>query len=122
MANELLEEKALSFAVRCVNLKKALLNWQEYIISKQMMKSGTSVGANISESQSAQSDLDYISKLSISLKEARETKYWFDLLNRTDYIDKKEYLSLSSDVKEMIAMLTVLIKKKKEKLGIEISK
>ena len=122
MANELLEEKALSFAVRCVNLKKALLNRQEYIISKQMMKSGTSVGANISESQSAQSDLDYISKLSISLKEARETKYWFDLLYRTDYIDEKEYLSLCSDVKEMIAMLTVLIKKKKEKLGIEISK
>lgn len=119
----MLEEKALSFAVRCVNLKKALLNRQEYIISKQMMKSGTSVGANISESQSAQSDLDYISKLSISLKEARETKYWFDLLYRTDYIiDEKEYLSLCSDVKEMIAMLTVLIKKKKEKLGIEISK
>ncbi|MBR4773099.1 MAG: four helix bundle protein [Bacteroidales bacterium] len=119
MANELLQEKGLSFAVRCVNLMKILNERHEFVISKQMMRSGTSIGANISESQSAQSDMDYISKLSISLKEARETKYWFDLLYRTEYIDEKEYNSMCMDVKEMIAMLTTLIKSKKQKLGIE---
>lgn len=119
MANELLQEKGLSFAIRCVNLMKLLNERHEFIISKQMMRSGTSIGANISESQSAQSDMDYISKLSISLKEAQETKYWFDLLYRTEYIDEKEYSSMCSDVREMIAMLTTLIKSKKQKLGIE---
>ena len=119
MANDLLQEKGLNFAVRCVNLMKLLNERHEFVISKQMMRSGTSIGANISESQSAQSDMDYISKLSISLKEARETKYWFDLLYRTDYIDEKEYCSMCTDVKEMIALLTTLIKSKKQKLGIE---
>ena len=119
MANDLLQEKGLNFAVRCVNLMKLLNERHEFVISKQMMRSGTSIGANISESQSAQSDMDYISKLSISLKEARETKYWFDLLYRTEYIDEKEYCSMCTDVKEMIALLTTLIKSKKQKLGIE---
>ncbi|MBO7101207.1 MAG: four helix bundle protein [Bacteroidales bacterium] len=119
MANDLLQEKGLNFAVRCVNLMKLLNERHEFVISKQMMRSGTSIGANISESQSAQSDMDYISKLSISLKEARETKYWFDLLYRTEYIDEKEYCSMCTDVKEMIALLTTLIKSKKQKLGVE---
>ena len=98
---------------------KILNERHEFIISKQMMRSGTSIGANISESQSAQSDMDYISKLSIALKEAQETKYWFDLLYHTEYIDEQEYTSMHIDVKEMIAMLTTLIKSKKQKLGIE---
>ena len=118
MANELLQDKGLQFAVRCVNLMKILNERHEFIISKQMMRSGTSIGANISESQSAQSDMDYISKLSISLKEANETKYWFDLLYKTDYIQENEYNSMCRDVKELIAMLTTLIKSKKNKLGV----
>ena len=116
MANDLLQEKSLSFAVRCVHLMKKLNRENEFVISKQMMRSGTSVGANISESQSAQ--MDYISKLSISLKEAQETKYWFELLYRTGYIDVKEHDSMCNDVRELIAMLTTLIKNKKQKMGI----
>ena len=82
-------------------------------MSKQMLRSGTSIGANISESNNAQSTADYVSMLSIALKEADETHYWFDLLQRTNYIDQREYLSIDADVKELIAMLTPLIKKHK---------
>ena len=89
---------------------------QEYVLSKQMLRSGTSIGANISESKNAQSDQDYISKLSIALKEADETRYWFDLLHRTEYLNNVEYDSLDKDAKELVAMLTSLIKNKKTKL------
>ena len=85
-------------------------------MSKQMLRSGTSIGANISESNNAQSDNDYISKLSIALKEADETRYWFDILLRTDYLNDKEYSSLDNDAKELVAMLTTLIKNKKTTL------
>lgn len=114
MANKLLYEKGIQFAVRCVSLYKTLTNERnEYIMSKQVMRSGTSIGANISESDNAQSTPDYVNKLSIALKEAGETHYWFDLLNRTDYISTTEYESLEKDVSELIAMLTALIKKHK---------
>ncbi len=115
MANELLYEKGICFAVRCVSLYKTLTGERgEYIMSKQLMRSGTSIGANISESNNAQSTPDYINKLSIALKEADETHYWFDLLKRTSFINQKEYESLDTDVRELIAMLTALIKKHKK--------
>ncbi len=118
MANELLNDKALSFAIRCVNLYKELRTKRDdYILCKQMLRSGTSIGANISESTNAQSDMDYVSKLSIALKEADETYYWFKLLKRTDYINDNEYISLEKDVKELIAMLTTLIKNKKKNIN-----
>lgn len=114
MANELLYEKGICFAVRCVSAYKTLSGERsEYVMSKQMLRSGTSIGANISESRNAQSTPDYVSKLSIALKEADETHYWFDLLQRTSYINQTEYESLDKDVKELIAMLTALIKKYK---------
>lgn len=114
MSKTLLQEKSLNFAVRCVNLYKHLVaNQQEYVLSKQMLRSGTSVGANISESRNAQSDVDFISKLSIALKEADETHYWFELMFRTGYISEQEFESMDADVNELIAMLTTLIKKRK---------
>ncbi|MBR6440645.1 MAG: four helix bundle protein [Bacteroidales bacterium] len=115
MSISLLQEKSLLFAVRCVNLYKHLTTVKnEYILSKQMLRSGTSIGANVTESRAAQSDADFISKNAIALKEANETLYWFKLLNMTDYLDEKEYLSLSNDLTELIAMLTSTIKKKKD--------
>ena len=114
MANELLYDKGIRFAVRCVSLYRTLTSERgEYIMSKQMMRSGTSIGANISESRNAQSTPDYVNKLSIALKEADETHYWFDLLHRTNYITPTEYKSMDTDVCELIAMLTALIKKHK---------
>ena len=108
-------EKTMAFAVRIVNLYKYLANDKsEYVLSKQILKSGTSIGANAKEAMSGQSKNDFISKLSISLKEASETEYWLELLMRTDYIQKREYISLNSDCVEIIKLLTSIIKTSKE--------
>ena len=80
-------EKSFDFSVRIVNLCKYLQSdKKEYILSKQLIRSGTSIGANVNEAQAAQSTNDFISKLSITSKEARESKYWIDLLVKTDYL------------------------------------
>lgn len=114
MSRSLLQDKCLDFAVRCVNLYKILAyERHEFVLSKQMIRSGTSIGANVTEGRNAQSNADFINKHSIALKEADETQYWFELLKRTDYLDSKEYESLNRDLTELIAMLTATIKKKK---------
>jgi len=93
--------------------KTLTANKHEFVLSKQMLRSGTSIGANVAEGRNAQSDADFISKHSIALKEADETQYWFELLKRTEYITEEEWLSLNRDLGELIAMLTATIKKKK---------
>ena len=89
---------------------------KEYVLSKQMLRSGTSIGANISESRNAQSDADFVSKLSIALKEADETAYWFDLMKMTEYISEEEYDSINNDLKELIAILVTTLKPKKNQI------
>lgn len=84
-------------------------------MSKQLLRCGTSIGANTRESKNAQSRTDFLSKLSIALKEADETAYWLDLLQATDYLDKKMFDSLNDDCIEIIKMLTAIIKTLKEK-------
>ena len=84
-------------------------------MSKQLLKSGTSIGANVSESQRGQSSLDFYSKIAIALKEANETHYWIRLLYATDYLNKQEYLSLSADVNELISILVAISKTKDKK-------
>ena len=111
------ENKSLDFAVRIVNLCKFLTNEKnEYILSKQVLKSGTSIGANISEAQYAQSALDFLSKNSIALKEAKETEYWLKLLKRTDYIDEAQFDSINSDLNQIIKMLVAICKTTKSKI------
>ena len=106
-----IEEKSFHFAVRVVKLCKYLQeNKKEYILSKQLMRSGTSIGANIIESQQAQSRADFISKLNIALKEAVETNYWLRLLRATDYLTDSEYMSVIDDCKELEKLLTAIIK------------
>ena len=106
-----IEEKSFHFAVRVVNLCKYLQETKkEYILSKQLMRSGTSIGANIMESQQAQSRADFISKLNIALKEAVETNYWLRLLRATDYLTDSEYMSVIDDCKELEKLLTAIIK------------
>ena len=77
----------------------------EYTLSKQILRSGTSIGANIAEAQYAQSDADFLNKLSIALKEASETEYWLELLNETEFISDEQYNSINKDCSEIIRML-----------------
>lgn len=105
-----------SFALRIIKLYKYLLEEKhEYIMSKQVYRSGTSIGANIAESRNAQSTADFINKLSIALKEADETEYWLELLHESETIDDKQFESIISDLKVIIGTLTKIIKKLKEK-------
>jgi four helix bundle protein len=88
---------------------------KEYVLSKQVLRSGTSIGALISESKYAQSRADFLNKLTIALKEANETLYWIDLLHDTGYIDTPMHISMSKDNKELISLLVAITKSLKEK-------
>ena len=112
----ILKDKSYCFAVRIVKLCKFLQEEKrEYVLSKQIIRSGTSIGASIREAEFAQSDLDYIHKFSISLKEANETQYWLDLLKDTGFIETNLYESLNNNCKEIISMLVSTIKTLKNK-------
>ena len=114
-----LKNKSESFAKRIIKLYQYLMNVKhETVISKQIYRSGTSIGANIAESRYAQSEFDFISKLSIALKEAEETEYWLKSLRGGDYLTVAEYLSMSKDNNEIIRMLVSSIKTMKKKVGI----
>ena len=107
----ILRDKSFAFALRIIKLYKFLTEEKkEFVLSKQVLRSGTSVGANIREGKNAQSNSDFINKYSIALKEADETQYWLELLFASNYIDKKAYESLNNDIKELIAILTSSIK------------
>ena len=104
-------EKSFEFAVRIVNLYKYLTGeHKEYILSRQLLRSGTSIGANVAEAQRGQSKADFAAKMSIALKEANETDYWLRLLYRTDYLNERQYSSLSADNQELISILTAVCK------------
>ena len=109
------EQKSFLFAVRIVKLCQHLRNTkQEYTLSKQLLRSGTSIGANIAEAQQAQSKADFISKLSIALKETTETKYWIRLMSATGHLSEQEYKSIISDCVELEKMLVASVKTSKE--------
>ena len=115
--SNIIKEKSFNFSIRIVNLYKYLTTQKkEYVLSNQVLRSGTSIGANISESTQSVSTADFLSKLSISLKEACETEYWIKLLYRTEYIDKAQHDSVMVDCQELIKMLTSIIKKTKTNL------
>jgi len=118
MKKNVIYDKSFKFAIKIVNLYKLLVNKKEYIISKQLLRSGTSIGANVSEATAAYSKKDFISKMSIASKEARETKYWIELLIATDFLTGNEKIILN-DVKELIRILTSIIKTSQEKENIK---
>jgi four helix bundle protein len=102
----ILQEKSFRFAVRIVNLYKYLCEEKkEYALSKQILRSGTSIGANIEESIGGQSDRDFYAKLNISYKETRETVYWLRLLKETEYITDEQYTSVFADADELAKIL-----------------
>lgn len=110
-----IQEKSFQFAVRIVNLCRYLQTEQkEFILTKQLLRCGTSIGANVAESQQAQSRPDFISKLSIALKEAYETDYWIRLMYETRYLGLKEYTSIISDCHELEKLLISIVKTSKE--------
>ena len=104
--NNIIQEKSFTFAVRIVNLYKYLCEEKkEFILSKQVLRSGTSIGANIEESIGGQSDKDFFMKLTIAYKEARETVYWLKLLLATDYLNQEQAESLLKDAEEICKII-----------------
>ena len=116
MSEDKLAEQSLEFAVQIINLVRQLKEKKESIISNQIGRSGTSIGANIREAKYAHSTSDFVSKLQIALKEANETGYWLELLYKTEYIDAEQYSSLESKCKSLRAMLVSSINTAKKRL------
>ena len=112
MSENIIESKSLEFAVRIVNLYKHL-NYEkkEFVLSKQLLRSGTSIGANVAEAQKGQRRPDFNTKMNLALKEANETYYWLRLLYRTDYLNGMEFKSLEKDIDEIISILMSICKK-----------
>ena len=109
MSYNVIVEKSFDFAVRIVNLRKYLTReHKEFVLSKQLLRSGTSIGANVSEAQRGQSKADFTAKISIALKEASETEYWIKLLYRTEYLSKEQFESLNGDIQELIGLLMAI--------------
>ncbi|MCL2919623.1 four helix bundle protein [Shewanella litorisediminis] len=106
-------DKSFQFAVRIVKLSQHLVkNQKEFVLSKQLLRSGTSIGANVNEAQSAQSHADFIAKMAIASKEARETHYWLLLLCETDYLNSKDshVVSLLEQSEELIKLIVAIVK------------
>jgi four helix bundle protein len=109
--DNLIVVKSMDFAIRCVKLNEYLVKEKsEYTMSKQLFRSGTSIGANIKEAIRGQSKSDFAAKMNIALKEASETEYWIELLRNTDYITDAQSENLLTDCVELIKMLTSIVK------------
>lgn len=107
--------KSKAFAIRIVRLYQYLCGEKrEFVLSKQLLRSGTSIGANVKEAVRGQSKSDFISKMSIALKEASETEYWLELLYETDFLDRTQFDSIYADNQELLKILTSIIKSSKE--------
>ena len=113
--DRIIQEKSFRFAVRIVKLCRYLQNEKkEYMVYKQLFRCGTSIGANVAESQQAQSRPDFVSKLNIALKEAYETNYWLRLLYETQYLSDEAYQSMIADCSEIERLLISIVKTTKE--------
>lgn len=116
MKQNIVKEKSYQFAIRIAKLYKYLSGKKnEFVLSKQLLRSGTSIGALVRESEHAESKADFIHKMSIALKEANETEYWLLLLRQVDYMSEKEFKSLQLDIEELLRLLTSIIKSSKLK-------
>ena len=109
--DNIIENRSFEYAVRIIRLYQYLTNEKkEYVLSKQILRCGTSIGANVAEAQKGQSRADFNAKMNIALKEANETHYWLRLLHRTDYINDKEFASMESEIREIISILAAICK------------
>ena len=106
-----IEQKSFLFAVRITKLCRFLQeDKKDYVLSKQLLRSGTSIGANVAEAQRGQSHADFLAKMSIALKEANETHYWLKLLYRTSYLSKSQFDSMEQDIQEILSILMAICK------------
>ena len=116
MTKSIVKEKSFQFSIKVINLYKYLVEEKrEYVMSKQILRSGTSIGANIAEAMAAQSKKDFMYKLSISLKESSETMYWIELLQISKYITEETGENLHNEANELYKILTSIIKTTREK-------
>ena len=117
MKDNIIQIKSKAFAIRIIRLYRYLIETKkEYVLSKQLLRSGTSIGANICEALCGVSKKDFLSKMHISFKECVETQYWLDLLVETDYLSKSEYDSISSDCEELRKLLSSITKSTNENI------
>lgn len=115
MTENIVHTKSYAFALRVIKLFKFLTTEQkEFVLSKQILRSGTSIGALVKESEHAQSKADFINKMNIALKEANESEYWLMLLKDSEYINENSFNSLHSDVSELIKLLASIVKTSKQ--------
>jgi len=112
----IIQERSYKFAIHIVQFCKMLVRKKEYMFSRQLLKSGTSIGANVQEAQQAQSKPDFISKLSIALKEAYETRYWLKLLTDSKIVMPEETKGLLEEINQIIALLVAIMKTSKNVL------
>ncbi|PKQ64974.1 hypothetical protein BZG02_03775 [Labilibaculum filiforme] len=109
-SKSIIKEKSFRFAIRIVKLYKYLISEKkEFVLSKQLLRSGTSIGANVGESQNAESKADFIHKLGIAQKETDESLYWLELLRETNYIADDEFTSMKSDASELLKIIRSII-------------
>ena len=114
MSGNIIKSKSFDFALKVVKIAQDIMkNKKEYVMSRQLLRSATSVGANVRESEYAQSKPDFISKMSIALKEANETDYWLDLVFHASLLDEINYKALKSDIDEIISILVAIVKSSK---------
>ncbi|RYY45538.1 MAG: four helix bundle protein [Chitinophagaceae bacterium] len=117
MKQNVLKQKSFLFAVRIVNLYKFLKReHKEFILSNQLIRSGTSIGAIVREAEHAESLKDFVHKLSIGLKETNEATYWLEILRATDYISEQMYISMNEDCEELLRLLTASVKTSKSRI------
>ena len=118
MKNNVIKDKSYAFALRVIKAYKFLSEEKrEFVLSKQMLRSGTAIGALVREGEHAQSDADFVNKMNIALKEANETEYWLMLLKDSEYIDEKSFVSIQQDCVEVIKLLISIVKTSKERHG-----
>jgi four helix bundle protein len=120
--NDPLRDKTFLFAIRIVNLYRYLADdKKEYVLSKQVLRSGTNPGAMVREAANAESGADFIHKLAVALKETGETQYWLELLLKTNYLSESEFQSINADSIEVLKLLTSSIVTKKKKMALKVS-
>jgi len=118
MRENVVKNKSFAFAIRIVKLCQFLTDSKkEYILSKQLLRSGTSVGAMVRESEHAESKADFKHKMAIAQKEINETIYWLELLNKTDYLSNEQFESINTDAIEIIKLITSIIKSTKANIN-----
>ncbi len=116
-SGNLVVDKSKAFAVRTIRLYQYLQKHNEFVLSKQLLRSGTSIGANVKEGVRGQSTKDFRAKMNIALKEASESEYWLELLVETNYIDQNQYESMNTDCVELIKILTAILKTSENNLN-----